>query len=152
MALGAGSRPSSPAQDEQQILTAGPLSGSLGCATFSAGVHDDDIFFFEIHRDGELLVAGAVPDPAEYFDLGDEFDDDQREPQPPLDPSAVVGALGRGDVERVRAALSGHVVFASERHRALAEALGLPTEPVGWGYRYLGTEPEAWDGPPLSSW
>lgn len=48
---------------------AGPQSGSgfstaLGCIAVSVGVHDDDIFFFEVHDNGQAvppLLEAAVP-------------------------------------------------------------------------------------------
>jgi hypothetical protein len=123
------------------------LSAALNCLAFSAGVHDDDIFFFEVHSRGEKVLQGAIPDPAEYF--GDEMMAELSAAMPELsamdtpatgaavDPAALVDVLGRGDVGALQQALESDFVFATERHRAIVSALGLPSDAVGWGYRYL---------------
>jgi hypothetical protein len=147
------------ADDEGSPVTGAELSSKLGCVAFSAGVHDDDIFFFEVYRDGKLLAAGAVPDPREYFGIDDDmladFDSEMPEaagvagPTASPDPSAVVEALGRGDESAFRAALEGDFVFATDRHRAVTQALGLPTAAVGWGHRYLASDRSGYSGPEL---
>ena len=129
--------------DEGGPQSGGRMSAALGCTAFSVGVHDDDILFFEVHRAGELVLTGAVPDPAEVFDAG--------EPGPRVDPDALIAAVGRGDPQRVRTALEVDVVFATDRHVSLCEALGLPTSAAGWGYRYLEREADAYDGPVLTT-
>lgn len=148
------------ADDEQHVVTAGPLSEMLGCVAVGVGVHDDDICFWNVYRSGELVVSGALPDPVEYFDLDEELVADMSElagdvaemVAPPPDAEALVDAIGRGDVAALRAALAGDVVFASDRHRAVVTALGLPPGAVGWGYRYLAQDPDTWTGPPLTRW
>jgi hypothetical protein len=49
----------------------------------------------------------------------------------------------------VAGAFGADELFASNRHRALAEALSLPTGAAGWGYRYLTLDHAAWKGPDL---
>lgn len=132
------------ADDQQEVLSAGPLSGQLGCVAVAFGVHDDDLCFFEVHRDGGQLVAGAVPDPAEVFDLP--------EPSPPSDAAALVAAVGRGDVDALASALDREPLFASDSHESIARALGLPTSGVDFGFRYLAEGEDEWDGPPLVRW
>lgn len=139
------------AEDDAGAPLAGAgLTATLRCAGISIGVHDDDVLFWEVHRRGETVAAGAVPHPAEYFgidltpqhalddglDLDDE-DDDEDEVDLAGD---LVLALGRGDVEAVREALATDRVFATDRHIALVEALGLPRAAVGWGHRYLAAD------------
>ena len=148
------------ADDEGALTTGAGLSAALGCVAFSAGVHDDDIFFFEVHDHGRAVMSGAVPDPVQYFDLDKlaELDpamlEEPRRATTPesgrLDPDALVRALGRGDVEAVRSALEAEYVFASERHQAIAEGLTLPTGAVGWGYRYLAADTDDYAGPALT--
>jgi len=141
------------ADDAGAPVTGAGLTHALGCAGISIGVHDDDILFWEVHRQGETLATGAVPDPAEYFgvDLADldtldldGFGGDGEEPDEDdddVDPAAdLVAALGRGDVDAVRVALATEQVFATDRHVALVEALRLPRAAVGWGHRYLAAD------------
>jgi hypothetical protein len=140
------------------------LSAELGCVAFSAGVHDDDIFFCEVHDRGRPVVAGAVPDPSAYFgidaDLMADMDPDMAEAFGPVedagsaggppDPSSLVGALGRGDPDDLRRALEADFVFATERHTAVLSALGLPAHAAGWGFRYLASDATDYGGPPLT--
>lgn len=139
------------------------LSGALHCVAFSVGIHDDDIFLFELHDRGRCVTAGAVPDPAEYFGIDAEMLDDidpsmlegQEAPTlpgggGPPDPSSLVEALGRGDVDALRSAFAADFTFASERHEAITAALRLPTGAVGWGYRYLSNDRDSYRGPPLA--
>lgn len=130
------------AADDPSPQSGARLSGALDCVAFSVGVHDDDILFFEVHRSGHALMAGAIPDPAEVFDMG--------EPADPPDAAELVAALGQGDPVKTAAALAGDFVFASERHAALADALGLPAGAAGWGYRYLDQDGDAYEGPTLT--
>lgn len=151
--------------DNGVCVSAQLMSEALGAVTFSASVHDDDILGFAVHDGGRVVGIGEVPDSSEYFGLDDETiaalvaEADGGIPKelldatpdgPPLDAEALVRALGRGDVGAAAAALSGDFVFATERHAALAEALGLPTAAAGWGYRYLDRDSEHYTGPPLT--
>lgn len=149
--------------DDDGAPTSGAtLSEAVGCVAFSTGVHDDDIFLFEVHDRGRLVAAGAVPDPAAYFGLDVEMladiDPDLREvagtaaspSSGPVDLDAVVGALGRGDSRALRAALEADFVFASDRHQAVVDALGLPGGAVGWGFRSVAKDPAGYAGPALT--
>jgi hypothetical protein len=145
--------------DDGSMASGALLSDALGCVAFSASVHDDDILSFAIHDHGQLKAAGAVPDPAEYFGFDAEMLADV-DPAMLADfgvpsggtsdtsaePSEVVEALGRGDAEAVRDALTNDFVFATERHQALVEALGLSGSAVGWGYRYLANDSDSYSG------
>jgi hypothetical protein len=150
------------ADDEGAPRSGEALSAALGCIAVSVGVHDDDILFVEVHNKGESIVSGAVPDPAAYFgfdaDMLADLDPamlEGLEPSPssdaggPPDAAALVAAIGRGDVDAVRGAFEQEFVFATERHDALASALGLPRGAVGWGYRYLSRDDTGYAGPSL---
>lgn len=150
------------ADDEGSLRSGEELSAALDCIAVSVGVHDDDILFFEVHDRGESALSGCVPDPAAYFgfdaDMLADFDPSMLEGLEvsgsadtggPPDAAAIVGAIGRGDVETVRDAFERDFVFASERHEALASALGLPHGAVGWGYRYLSRDDTGYSGPTL---
>lgn len=145
------------ADDEGAPVSGEHLSSALNCLALSAAIHDDDIFMFEVHDRGRSLVGGAVPDPAEYFgvdpDMFGDLDPSMLEDigPPPSgdagapDATALVGAVQRGDVDAVRQAFAEDFVFATDRHEAIAMALGLPLAAVGWGYRYLLEDGD--DGP-----
>jgi hypothetical protein len=149
--------------DDQPVPRSGAgLTESLGCMAFSVGIYDDDIFFFEVHDRGRSVLAGAFPDPAKYFALGDEMLDQldlgalEGAGTPPVfmapaspDPAQLVTTIGRGEEASLRAALGDGFTFATERHRAVVVALGLPAGAVGWGYRYLTYDSTAYSGPPL---
>src|SRR6185369_2901482 len=114
---------------------------------FSATVHDDDILMMEVHVRGELVASRSIPDPEEYFGFGGgELDAD---PTSRVDGASLVAALGRGDGPALQAAFDADFLFASERHAAVVDALGLPDAAVGWGYRYLTQDGDAYQGPPL---
>jgi len=152
-------------EDDSETPRSGAgLSAELDCIAFSAGIHDDDIFVFEVHDRGRSVTGGALPDPADHFGLDAEMlaDIDQSMLEGldtatlsggggPPDPNSLVEALGRGDVDAVRAAFEADFAFASERHEAIVAALGLPRGAVGWGYRYLSKDREGFSGPPLST-
>lgn len=143
------------ADDVGAPVVGAELARAMGGTGISVGVHDDDILFWEVHRDGGTIAAGAVPDPAAFFGLGaDEMADmvemgelegfdDAAAPSAAGSGDAaadLVAALGRGDLDAVRAALADERTFATDRHAALAAALGLPATAVGWGYRYIEAE------------
>lgn len=128
------------------------VTGILGATGITVGVMGDDVLFWAVHRAGQEVASGAVPDPAEVCG-GDAGGGGRRmidpstgmpvivdEPAPAGDPAAeLVAALGRGDVDAVREALAddGEHVMATDRHSDLVTALGIPHEAVSWGYRYI---------------
>jgi hypothetical protein len=73
-------------------------------------------------------------------------------PLPVADADRLVERLGRGDAALARRALSSDepIGSASDRHAWLAEALDLPRCAPGWGYRYLTSFPDGFDGGPLT--
>ena len=149
--------------DEGAPRSGKQLSAALDCIAVSIAIHDDDILMVEVHDRGRSVVGGAVPDPAEYFGIDPEMLTDidpalleaVGAPSPfdgggMPDPDVIVGAVQRGDVDAVRAALAEDFVFATERHEAFAKALGLPLAAVGWGYQYLSRGAQDYNGPPLT--
>jgi len=60
--------------------------------------------------------------------------------------------IGRGDAALAGRALSSDepIGSASDRHAWLAEALDLPRCAPGWGFRYLTSFPDGFDGGPLT--
>lgn len=132
------------------------LSAELRAPIVGAIVYDDDIFSLTTYVQGELVDEVTVPDPAAHFgvDVQDLVESGLDPAEIGLgdslghDPERVVGALGRGDADRLRAALSDDdsSIFASDRHAAVLEALGLPADAAGWGYHYLQKDPELFNG------
>lgn len=133
------------------------LSAELGAPIVGAMVFDDDMLSLATFVQGELVDEVTVPDPASYFGMEvQDLVDAGMDPaelglgdSPGHDPERVVGAVGRGDAGQLRAALRDDFVFASERHSAVLEALGLPVDSAGWGYHYLLKDPGTFTGGPL---
>ncbi len=127
--------------DESGRPTAERLTRVLECTALTVTVFDSDLLMFQVHQRGELVAAGAVPDPAELFDVGGQ------DPYEAPDPASLVEALGRGTISSVAAALHDDFLYADERHVALLRALDLPYFSVVLGYGYLAGDPSLYEGP-----
>lgn len=127
--------------------TAAALSQACGCTTLEVSVYDDDILQYRLYRSGEELDVGVVATPVavEMAALAGGS-------LPEADAGRLVDRLGRGNEALARRALDpdADLVFASDRHVWLAEALDLPRCAPGWGYRYLISFPDGFDGGPLT--
>lgn len=119
------------------------LSQKLDTVVFLATVHDDDILYFDVFDKGDRLDEyDSCPD---YFSEQDE--DEGSEPLPPEggNPGVLCEVFGCANRKAVEEVLytqdedSDLVIFAHERHGALAGLLGLPGFSVGYGYKYLAT-------------
>jgi hypothetical protein len=125
----------------------GLLSAKLRCAALGILNHDDDVLIYMLHDNGKL-VDEYNSSPA-YFDSG------PGEPPEGGDASRLGSAFGiasTGGIEEVlhmpNGAGSGEgYIFESERHQALAEALGAPGIAVQTGFNYIeeGELPEGAD-------
>ena len=138
------------ADEEETLPSLGQeLSRTLSASVLGVTVHDDDFLGVLLWVDGDVVYETTVPDPAEYFDMPPGAltgtPSDHRH-----DSGVLVSALGRGERAAVDEVLGGDYVFATERHRALTNALALPVTAVGWGYRYLQEDLERFVGPPLT--
>jgi hypothetical protein len=129
-------------------LTAGALSASCHCLALEVSVFDDEILQYRLYRDGSELDVGVVATPRalELAELAGGA-------LPEADANRLIVGLGRGDAALARRALSSDepIGSASDRHVWLAEALDLPRYAPGWGYRYLTSFPDGFDGGPLTS-
>lgn len=126
-------------QDGESLATlAQQLSEHFGCAVLAVLNHDDDILYFELYESGEKTDEyNSSPG---YF--GEEVEDDGPTGG---DADRLVAAFGAGSAENVGIVLrKPDYVFATERHRDLFAALGLPAASVGLGFNYV----EAGDLPP----
>jgi len=128
-------------------LTAAALSDACRCRTLEVSVFDDAILQYRLYRDGAELDVGVVATPVavELAELAGGA-------LPEADAARLVERLGRGDEALARRALSSDesIGLASERHAWLVEALDLPRCAPGWGYRYLTSFPDGFDGGPLT--
>jgi hypothetical protein len=128
-------------------LTAAAVSDACGCAALEVSVFDDDILQYRLYRRGAELDVGVVATPVavELAELAGGS-------LPPADAARLVDRLGRGNAALARRALSSEepIGLASDRHAWLVEALDLPRCAAGWGYRYLTSFPDGFDGGPLT--
>lgn len=120
------------------------LSRDLCCPVLSVLNHDDDILWYQLFMNGELL---------------DEYDSSPSYFDPIASPSAPAGgdakklcdafnATSVTEIERILRVSSfdkNGYAFAIERHAALARALGIPTFGVGSAF-YSITNGELPDG------
>jgi hypothetical protein len=139
--------------DEEQMgarVTAEQLSSALGATVVDVVVFDEDFVAIHVVQGGQVAAATtAPPNGAEIMaEMGGE-------PAPGAHLSraesaaALVAAVGRGDIDRLKTALEADNVFASESHHGIFAALDLPTVGVGWGHRYLEQDRELFDAVPL---
>jgi hypothetical protein len=128
-------------------LTAAALSESCRCLALEVSVFDDEILQYRLYRHGTELDVGVVATPraVELAELAGGA-------LPEADATRLVEGLGRGDAALAGRALSSDepIGSASDRHVWLAEALDLPRCAPGWGYRYLTSFPDGFDGGPLT--
>jgi hypothetical protein len=128
-------------------LTAATLSATCGCAALEVSVFDDQILQYRLFDRGTEADLGVVATPraSELAELAGGT-------LPVADAGRLVERLGRGNAALARRALSTAEPLerASDRHAWLVEALDLPRCAPGWGYRYLTSFPDGFDGGPLT--
>jgi hypothetical protein len=126
-------------QDDRILrrLTA-ELTKRFACAALAVINHDDDILWYMLYTNGEQID--------EYNSYPDYFEPQEPPPSKGGDPASLIEAFGASadadEIERVLRASSGEdgFLFASERHEALARALGLPLCAVACGFNYIGQD------------
>jgi hypothetical protein len=128
-------------------ITAARLSAAGHGDALEVSVYDDSILQYRLFRHGEEIDVGVVATPAAV-----ELARIAGGSLPEADPARLVRRLGRGNESLARKALAAGEPFdfASERHVWLVEALDLPRCAPGWGYRYLTSFPDSFDGGPLT--
>jgi hypothetical protein len=129
-------------------LTAAALSEACRCVALEVSVFDDEILQYRLYRDGAQADIGVVA-----TTMAVELAELAGGALPVADADRLVDRLGRGRVALARRALSSEepIGLASERHAWLVEALDLPRCAPGWGYRYLTSFPDGFDGGPLTA-
>ncbi len=118
-------------QVTRQILTVGCLiSRELGYPVLAILNHDEDILCYWLFHGGECVDA--------YNSDPDLFKEDKGAP-PWQDgnPARLCAILEVGSVVSVEVVLRAHYMFATDRHRQLVQALGLPAWSFGYGYGYV---------------
>jgi hypothetical protein len=142
--------------DTQNVVAlsslAARLSERLSCPAWAVLNHDDDILAYELYLGGVLVD--------EYDSTPDYFDPSQPAEPKGGDAARLAGAFGSdpalSTIEKVLRREAGGYVFAAERHKDLAEALGIPPGLACFGYNYFetgavpegfGTEQFAWVPP-----
>lgn len=129
------------------------LATALGVPTIDVAVFDSDFALIHvIGPDGSIAAeATAPPNGAEI--MGEMAGDPNAAPGSGVPTAetaaALVAAVGRGDVDKVKHALEADNVFAEESHHGVFAALGLPTVGVGWGHQYLEQDRPLFDAVPL---
>jgi hypothetical protein len=113
----------------------GELSRELDCPVLGVALHDDDVLYYWLFRDGETADS--------YDSCPDYFDPDADGTSPPEggDAASLCNALGRGSAAAVEEILrvdvcddEATIPGEEERHQAIAVALGMPIFSVGLGY------------------
>lgn len=124
----------SDSQDQEVISSlATELSLKLRCPLLAVLNHDDDIFWYQLYRDGKL---------EDEYDSSPGYFDESAEPSAPVggDAAKLCAAFGSTKIEEVERVLrkssfdDDGYVFAFERHGDLVNALGISTFGVGTAY------------------
>jgi hypothetical protein len=128
-------------------LTAAAVSSACSCTALEVSVYDDEILQYRLYRQGHEADVGVVATP-----LAVQLAEQAGGSLPEADAGRLVERLGRGEEQLARRALSAVEPLgrASDRHAWLVEALDLPRCAAGWGYRYLTSFPDGFDGGPLT--
>ena len=119
-------------QATRPILSVGSLlSGEIDRPVLAVLNHDDDVLCYWLFERGELADA--------YNSNPDAFEEDEGAPAwQDGDAEKLCASLGSpAGAAAVDEILRGDYVFAVEQHEQLANALGLPSCSVGFGYGYV---------------
>jgi hypothetical protein len=127
--------------DEQNIEIISSLASKVSkhyhCPALAFLNHDDDILWYQLYEAGKLT---------DQYDSTPGYFDEDADPSPPSGGNASILCEAFAiplNIGRVEAILrkscfdDGGYVFALDRHRDLANAIGMPSFSVGLGYSYL---------------
>ena len=124
-------------QDQELMASlASELSRELQCPALAVLNHDDDILWYQLYENGELV---------DQYNSCPSYFDPEAEPASPAggDAEKLCNAFGGEDVAVVEQILhkssfdDDGYAFATNRHRDLAAAAGLPQFSVGTGYNSI---------------
>jgi alanyl-tRNA synthetase len=121
---------------DMEVLSqmASRLSEELRCPVLAVLNHDDDILWYQLYADGELID--------DYNSSPDYFEEVEESTGPSGgDAEGLCRAFGSRKVAEVKRILQepfgDKYTFAVQRHEDLARALGIPLFAVGKGYSYI---------------
>ncbi len=124
-------------QDQEIIAELGSrLSGRLSCPLLAVLNHDDDILWYQLYLNGELIDEyDSAPD---YFGQAEEGEGGVEGSSVPKGGDAeklcrAFAVKGASKVEKILRNQKDYA-FAVERHAALVDALGLPSFSAGTGF------------------
>jgi hypothetical protein len=121
----------SEAQDGTVVERAHRLSDEFASVAVAATDHDDDILWLDLFQSGALL---------DHYDSSPGFfgwDGQGAEPLPDGGDGLIWSDTLGGAIPEIEGVFRGEYDFAHDRHRALAQLVGLPTASCGYGYDYL---------------
>lgn len=127
--------------------TAAALSAACDCRALEISVFEDELLQYRLYNRGVEADVGVVATPRAL-----ELAEMAGGTLPEADAARLVARLGRGNEALAGRALSSAEPLerASDRHVWLVEALDLPRCAAGWGYRFLISFPDNFDGGPLT--
>ena len=121
-------------KQDDKIITqfASRISGEFSCAVWAVLNHDDDIFWYQLHVNGELIDS--------YNSSPNYFDESEEDAPSGGSAEKLCATFEAGEVEQVESILrkpssdDDSYSFAFERHADLVEMLGLPGFTVGTSF------------------
>ena len=135
------------------------ISRLVKCDIIGFAVVDDDLLGCVLCRGGQAVAEVTVPAIEDYMGISaDELElmaEAMGEAAPGAgntdDPAGFVNGVARGDLRGALAILSDDYgdddhIAATDRHRALLQALELPTATAGWDYYRFDAGIEGFEG------
>lgn len=120
-------------QDPAEMESVGTLlSKALGTAVLGVLNHDDGVLLFWLFEDG--TVTDSYNSCPAYF--GEEESEDPMGGDPKILCEAFSAKADGTEIERILRSVEEYV-FASERHQAIVDLLGLSGAAVHTGYNYI---------------
>lgn len=118
---------------------AADLSSKFKCVALAVMNHDDDVLLYTLYQRGHAIDAyNSAP---AYFDEGQSADDRGGDAGRLAEAFNVPDQAPQiGAVLALEAGADDGVVFETDRHAQLVQALGSPKCAVGTGYNYLDAQ------------
>ncbi|MEJ2641855.1 MAG: hypothetical protein P8010_19995 [Desulfosarcinaceae bacterium] len=113
------------------------ISSQFSCPAIGMLNHDDDILAYELWSNGEKVD--------DYDSCPGYFSGDEERMEPEGGDAKVISnyfcnGTSEETIEKILRSSGDEdedFVFATDRHQALAKAVGLPSHSVGYGFRYI---------------
>ncbi|MBX9693118.1 MAG: hypothetical protein K2Z81_12085, partial [Cyanobacteria bacterium] len=117
-------------QDMRELTRLGQdLSEILACPGISVLNHDDDVFWYQVYHNGEVI---------DEYNSSPGYFSGSAAPPTVGNPAALCQAFGLNKVKELTEILARKELFASSIHGDVAYLLGLPTYSIGLGFEYIG--------------